>query len=132
MARLVLPHEQVSNRVSGLLWCIAATVLPSIGIALACRPFTTEHVGLLLGSVIAGGFIYWTGSNLISGIYTSKQGVYRRDESPIRYWIHTIVIAAGTFLVLLFWIHQVRLVAGRSMEPKCEQDARGNRRQSPS
>ena len=117
MARLVLPHEQRSNRFSGLFWCMAATAIPSIGIALACRPFTKEHVGLLLGSVIAGGFIYWTGSNLISGIYTSKQGVYRRDESPIRYWIHTIVIAAATFLVLLFWIHQVRLVAGRSMEP---------------
>ncbi len=117
MARLVLPHEQRPHRVSGLLWCMAATVLPSIGIALACRPFSTEHIGLLLGSVIAGGFIYWTGSNLISRTYTSKQGVYRRDDSPIRYWIYTIVIAAATFLVLLFWIHQVRVVAGGSMEP---------------
>gem|GEM_PF-7057659 len=71
-----------------------------------------EHVGLLLESIIAGGFVYWTGSNLTSGIYTSKQGVYRRDEAPFRYWIHTIVIAAATVMVLLFWIYQIRLVTG--------------------
>ena len=117
MTRLVLPHDRRSNRSSGLLWCMGATVIPSIWIAFAFRPLGSEHVGLLLGAVISGGFIYWTGSNLISGTYTSKQGNYRRDESPIRYWIHTVVIAAATSLVLLFWIHQIRVVTGGPMEP---------------
>lgn len=117
MTRLVLPHDRRSNRASGLLWSMVATILPSVWIAYASRPFGSEHVGLLLGAVIAGGFIYWTGSNLISGTYTSKQGIYRRDESPVRYWIHTIAIAAATILMLLFWIHQIRVVTGDLMEP---------------
>lgn len=118
MTRIVLPHDRRSNRTSGLLWCMGATILPSIWIAFAWRPLGSEHVGLLLGAVIAGGFIHWTGSNLISGTYTSKQGNYRRDEFPIRYWIHTIVIAVAMFLVLLFWIHQIRVVTGGSMESR--------------
>jgi hypothetical protein len=117
MTRLVLPHDRRANRTSGLLWCLGATILPSVCIAFAWRPLSSDHVGLLLGAVIAGGFICWTGNNLISGTYTSKQGNYRRDESPIRYWIHTIVVAAATFLVLLFWIHQIRVVTGGSMKP---------------
>jgi glycerol uptake facilitator-like aquaporin len=117
MTRLVLPHDRKSNRTSGLLWCMGATILPSIWISFAFRPLVSEHIGLLLGAVIAGGFIYWTWSNLISGTYTSKQGNYRRDESPIRYWVHTIMIAAVTFLVLLFWIYQIRVVTGGSIEP---------------
>jgi hypothetical protein len=117
MPRLVLPHDRRSSRTSGLLWCMGATILPSIWMAFGWRLLGSEHVGLFLGAVIAGGFIYWTGSNHISVIYTSKQGNYRRDESPIRYWIHTIVIAAFTSLALAFWIHQIRVVTGTSMEP---------------
>jgi len=99
---------------------MGATILPSIWISFACRPLVSEHIGLLLGAVIAGGFIYWTGSNLILGTYASKQGNYRRDECPIQYWIHTIMIAAVTFLVLLFWIHQIRVVTGGSIEPNAK------------
>lgn len=94
----------------GLLWSMAATVLPSIGIALARSPFGSKHIGLLLGSVIAGGFVYWTGCNLISGTYTSKQGAYRRKDSPIRYWMHTALIAAATCLALLYWLNQIWVI----------------------
>lgn len=117
MSRHVLPHGQGAEGSRGFLWCMAAPVLPSIGIALAWRPFTTEPIGLMLGSVITGGFICWTGSNLISGVVTSKQGVCRRDEAPIRYWVHSIAIAAATFLVLLFWLHQIGVVAAGLAEP---------------
>ena len=112
MTRLILPHERSSNRSNGFFWCMAATVLPSILIAIVWRPPGADLIGLLLGSVIAGGFISWTAGNVFSGVYTSKQGVYRRDESPIRYWIHTIIIAAATVLLIFYWFHQICMVAG--------------------
>ncbi|HBJ83692.1 MAG TPA: hypothetical protein DDZ88_07465 [Verrucomicrobiales bacterium] len=91
---------------------MVVTVLPSIVIALVWRPLGADQIGLLLGSVIAGGFTSWTVSNFLSGVYTSKQGIYRRDEAPIRYWTHTIIIAAATVLVIFYWIHQIREVTG--------------------
>ena len=94
----------------GLLWSMAVTVLPSIGIALARNPFGSKHIGLLLSSVIAAGFIYWTGCSLLSGTYTSKQGSYRREDSPIRYWMHTALIAAATCLALLYWLNQIWVI----------------------
>jgi hypothetical protein len=71
-----------------------------------------DLVGLFLGAVIAGGFIYWTAANIFSGVHTSKQGIYRRDESPIRYWIHTIIIAAATALLIFYWFYQIFAVTG--------------------
>lgn len=101
-----------AHRSLGLLWCMLGTVVPSSGMALIYRPLGADHIGLLLGSVIAGGFIYWTASNVFTGVYTSKQGIYRRAEAPIRYWLHTIVIAAATAVTIFYWFHQVRAVTG--------------------
>lgn len=91
---------------------MAATILPSIVIAIVWRPPGADLIGLFLGAVIAGGFISWTASNVFSGVYTSRQGIYRRDESPIRYWIHTIIIAAATALLIFYWFYQIFAVAG--------------------
>lgn len=112
MTRFLLPHDKKSMRCSGLLWCIVATVLPSIAVAVVWRPIGPDHIGLLLGSVLVGSFIYVTGSSLTSKVFTNKQVVYRRNESPIRYWIHTTIITAATILLLFFWIRQMGIVVG--------------------
>jgi hypothetical protein len=112
MTRLVLPHERRSNRSNGFFWCMASTSLPSIVIAIVWRPSGTDLIGLFLGAVIAGGFISWTAGNVLSAVYTSKQGIYRRDESPIRYWIHTIIIAVATALLIFYWLYQISAIAG--------------------
>lgn len=92
---------------------MAVTVLPSIVIGFVWHPLGTDHIELLLGSVIAGGFTFWTVSNFIRGVYTSMQGIYKRDEAPILYWTHTIIISAATALVIFYWFHQIRAVTGR-------------------
>ena len=66
----------------------------------------------MLAAVISGGFLYWSGSNLLTGIYRSKQGVYKRDEAPIRYWANTVIVALATVGAICFLIHQVLLVVG--------------------
>jgi hypothetical protein len=85
-------------------------MIPALIVGIQCRPFTQEHIGLALGSVIAGGFIHWTSSNLLSGVFRSRQGNYRRSEAPIRYWLNTAFIAVGTVFAIWFLIHQSLVV----------------------
>ena len=110
MQRFLLSHERRSSQPLGIVWCFVATVLPSTALVLTHLPFGDEHFGLLLISTIAGGFIWWTGNNVISGVFTSNQGIYRRDQAPLRYWLLTFIIATGTALIIFGWLHQARTI----------------------
>ena len=87
-----------------LVVSLGITMVPAALIAIWNRPFTHDHLGLLLASVIAGGFIWWTSSNLFGGIFISKQGVHAWSEAPLRYWTGTIVVALFTALAIYFLI----------------------------
>ena len=80
------------------------TIVPASLIVIWNQPFTHDHPGLLLASVIAGGFIWWTSSNLFGGVFISKQGVHARTEAPLHYWTGTIVVALFTALAIYFLI----------------------------
>lgn len=110
MPKYVLPEERSRRGAYPLLLCFALTLIPALVLGIRCRPFTQEHIGLALAAVIAGGFIYWTSSNLLTGEFRSRQGNYRRSEAPIRYWLNTAFIAAGTVMTIWFLIHQSLVV----------------------
>jgi zinc transporter ZupT len=110
MAKLILPDERPRDQTFPVLLCFGLTLIPALALGAWCRPFTQEHIGLALAAVIAGGFIYWTSSNLLTGIFKSRQGNHRRSEAPIRYWLNTAFIAAGTIMTVWFLIHQSLVV----------------------
>lgn len=114
MAKFVLPEEKPQSQAFPLLFCMVLTGVPAVVLGIWCRPFTQEHLGLALAAVIAGAFIYWTASNLLSGEFRSRQGNYRRSEAPIRYWLHTAFIAVGTGFTIWFLIHQSLVVLAAS------------------
>ncbi len=72
----------------------------------------------------AGGFTYWTCSNLLTGTFRSRQGKYERNVAPFRYWMNTVLIALGTILTISYLVHQslVVVAVNRSgvSEPKLE------------
>ena len=86
-------------------------MIPAIIFGLRSRPFTQEHIGLLLAALCAGGTIYWTASNLLTGVFTSRQGNYKRSEAPVRYWLNTGFVAMGTVLAIWFLVHQAAVVS---------------------
>ena len=93
-----------------LYLCFGFTVIPALIYVLLFLPYTGDHFGLTLSSIISGGFIYWTLTNLTSGIYTSKQGVYKKSETPIKYWINTTIIALFTALAIGSCLLYARLI----------------------
>jgi len=110
MAKFILPGEQPRGQAFPLLLCFALTLIPALVLGIRCRPFTHEHIGLALAAVIAGGFIHWTSSNLLTGVFRRRQGNYRRSETPVRYWLNTAFIAAGTVMTIGYLIHQSLVV----------------------
>ena len=110
MAKYILPEERPRDQTFPVLLCMGLTVVPALVLGIWCRPFTQEHLGLGIAAVSAGGFIWWTSSNLLTGEFRSRQGNYRRSEAPIRYWLHTAFIAVGTIFTIWFLIHQSLVV----------------------
>ncbi|MCW1885234.1 hypothetical protein OKA04_10885 [Luteolibacter flavescens] len=110
MPKFVLPGETGKRRSVPMPVCFGLTVVPALVLGISCRPFTQEHIGLGLASLIAGGFIWWTSSNLLTGVYESRQGSFSRREAPVRYWLHTAFIAALTILMISFLVHQAMQV----------------------
>lgn len=96
--------------------CFGLTLIPAVVVGFWFRPFTQEHIKLLILSSCAGGTLYWTSSNLLTGVFTSRQGNYRRDEDPLRYWLLTAVVGLGALMTIWMLIHQIAEMAavGRS------------------
>ena len=110
MVKLLLPEEKMEQRTVPVWVCFGLTVVPAVVLGVWCRPFSQDHIGLLLGAGIAGGFIYWTSANLLTGVYRSRQGNYRRSEKPLAYWFHTAVVAGFTGFALCALVNQARIV----------------------
>jgi undecaprenyl pyrophosphate phosphatase UppP len=127
MARLILPDERKSRTALYFWSCFCLFTVPAFILGLLFRPLTQEHIGLGVAAVSAGGFAYWTCSNLLTGTFRSRQGNYERDVEPFRYWMNTVLIALGTILTISFLVHQslVVVAVSRSVdsEPKLENKA---------
>ena len=127
MARLVLPDERQSRAALYFWLCFGLMVVPAVLLGVWIRPFTQEHIGLGVAAVTAGGMTYWTCSNLLTGVFKSRQGVYERCDAPVRYWLNTGFIAIGMILAISFLIHQSLIVVAESRpyipKPKLENKA---------
>ncbi len=124
MSRLILPEERPRRR-AGYVWaCLGLTLIPALILAFRSRPFTQEHIGLLLAALSAGACIYWTASNLLTGVFISSQGNYKRRDAPIRYWLNTGLVAMGTALAIAYLVHQAAVVAvpDRPLAPQAAEE----------
>jgi hypothetical protein len=111
MTKLSLPEDRRCSHIPRLLICLGLTTIPALVLTVMFRPLSQHHIGLILASIVSGGFLHWTSSNLLTATYTSRQGVYQRANAPFRYWIHTVFISILTTISIYYLIHQALLVS---------------------
>lgn len=88
-------------------WLIGLSCVPLIAgfaVAISSLPWTQDHSGLTLCSLILPGFLWWLLSSLLKGCYQSKQGTYDCRSSPVRYWVHVAILSGANVLLGYGWV----------------------------
>jgi len=91
-------------------WLLVPCSLAGLGVALTRLPWTQDHTGLILTSIILSGFMWWLLGSLVTGCYRSQQGNYDRRLAPLPYWIHVAILIVANALLGYGWLHYLLLV----------------------
>jgi len=92
------------------LICLAMPPLIAVVISVFTLPLRQDHVGLILASLVSGGFSYCSLTNLKTGHFTSQQGNYSRSYTPFRYWLYSLLVLGFTIFALVYFLYQACIV----------------------
>ena len=101
---VIVPSRDVPRSPWWLLGLCMVPCIVGFGAAIARLPWTQDHTGLILASIILSGFLWWLLSSVLTGYYRSNQGNYDRRSAPPRYWIHVAILFGGNVLLGYAWV----------------------------
>jgi len=108
--RRIAPFRDALRAPSWLAGVTCVPLVAGVVVAISRLPWTQDHTGVVLGSVIFSGFLWWLLESVLTGCYRSNQGNYDRWSSPLRYWVHVAILIAANVLLGCGWIYYFRQI----------------------